>query len=338
MQTRAEPRQTGVAVVGCGRWGRNLARCFSRLGALVAVADADAAQAGRLGAEFAVPALAPEAAIGDPRVQAVAVVTSPSSHHALATAAIAAGRHVFVEKPLALDLAGAGDIAARARAAGVVLMTGHILRFHPAFAALQALVAEGRLGRLLRLHASRHAPGVIRAEEDALWCLAPHDVSMLLALTGEAPAEVAASGEYLLRPDIADAATLRLRFPSGASGFVSVSWLHPIKEHRLAVVGERAMAVFDDCAPWERKLMLYPHRLRQGGAAPQLDPAEGAAIPVMQDEPLLAECRHFLDCIATGAAPLSGPDEALAVMAVMQRAAEAMAGARGPALLKEPVE
>lgn len=338
MQAVAERPHGRVAVVGCGRWGRNLARCFRTLGVLEAIAESDIAHA-RVHAEaHGVRALTPEAAIHDPAVTAVVVATTPASHHALATVAIAAGRHVFVEKPLALDLAAATDIAERARTAGVVLMTGHILRYHPGFAALQALVGEGRLGRLLRLHATRHAPGVIRAEEDALWCLAPHDISMLLALMGELPAEVTASGDHLLRPDVADAASLRLAFASGAVGVVNVSWLHPIKEHRLAVVGEQAMAVFDDCAPWDRKLMLYPHRLVRDGATPRLDPAEGVAIELARDEPLLAECRHFLDCIATGATPLSGADEALAVMSVLQRAADAMVAGRPTPRLQEPAK
>jgi predicted dehydrogenase len=319
----------GVAVIGCGGWGGNLARCFAGLGALAAVADRHPERAEALAARHGVPALTPEAAIALPGVTAVAVATSPDSHAALALRALAAGRHVFVEKPLALDLGEARGIAARARASGRVLMTGHVLRFHPAFRRLDELVRAGRLGRLLRIHASRMGPGTVRAQEDAMWCLAPHDVSMILALAGATPERVEARGEAVLRPDIADAATLGLGFASGLCATIHVSWLNPYKEQRLTVVGEAGAAVFDDRRDWPEKLMLYPGRAT-GGRAPVLEFDEPEAVAIDRDEPLLAECRHFLDCIATGRVPVTGPDEALAVMEVLTRAAADMA-AHAPA-------
>lgn len=313
----------GVAVVGCGAWGRNHARCFAELGALVAVADQDPSVAAALADRFGVAALPVDAVATASGVDAVVIATPPASHAALVAAALDAGRHVLVEKPLSLDMGVARALAAQARAADRILMTGHVLRYHPAFCALEALVREGRLGRLLRIHGSRLSPGAIRAREDAMWCLAPHDVSMVLALAGARPDRVSASGEYLLRADIADAATLHLAFGSGLSALIQVSWLHPFKEQRLTVVGETAMAVFDDRLDWPDKLRVYPHRLARG-VTPVLDPAAAEAQPVVHDEPLAAECRHFLDCIATGRTPRTGPDEALAVMDVLTRAAVAM--------------
>lgn len=314
---------SGIAVIGCGAWGRNLARCFARLGALAAVADHTPAHAAALGKAHGLPALSPEAVLSDAAVTAVVVAAPPAGHAALARAALAAGKHVFVEKPLTLDMPAARDLAARAKAAGRVLMTGHVLRYHPAFMALEQLVAEGRLGRLLRIHGSRLGPGAIRAQEDAMWCLAPHDVSMVLALAGAAPDRVEAWGECLLRPDIADAATLRLSFASGLGALIQVSWLHPFKEQRLTVVGDRAMAVFDDRLGWAAKLTLFPHRL-DTAPTPAIAPAEPVAVPLEEAEPLLAECRHFLDCIAEGRSPRTGPEEALAVMDVLTRAATSM--------------
>ena len=313
----------GVAVIGCGAWGRNLARCFRELGALAAVADHSPANAAPVATAHGVPALSPEAALSDPGVAAVAVATPPESHADLAGAALASGRHVFVEKPLTLDMSAARDLVARAQAAGRVLMTGHVLRYHPAFLALEGLVAEGRLGRLLRIHASRLGTGVIRAREDAMWCLAPHDASMVLALARAAPDRVEAWGDCLLRPDIADAATLRLGFASGLDALIQVSWLHPFKEQRLTVVGDKAMAVFDDRLDWAEKLKLYPHRLN-AGTAPSIEPADAVAVPLERAEPLMAECRHFLHCITDGRSPRTGPAEALAVMEVLTRAATAM--------------
>lgn len=310
-----------VVVVGCGAWGRNLVRCFAELGALAGVVDHHP-ETGALAARHGTRLRGFEAVLADPAVAGIVIATQPSSHAALALAAIDAGKHVLVEKPLALDRATAGRVAARAAAARRVLMTGHILRFHPAFEALERLVAAGTLGRLLRLHASRLGLGAIRAEEDALWCLAPHDVSMILALTGRPPATVAAMAERPLNAGIADAASLTLGFPGGATAHVTVSWLNPFKEQRLVVVGTGAMAVLDDTRPWPEKLTLWRHRI-----GPDRSIARGGAEPVAVEpaEPLLAECRHFLDCIATGRAPRTGPHEALAVMDVLDRAARAMA-------------
>lgn len=317
------PLSAGVVVVGCGSWGRNIARCLAQMGALVAVADQqhDAAQA--VARSHGVPAVSLRSALSGCGAAAVAIATPPESHAALVAEALAAGHHVFVEKPLTLDIGSARKLATQANAANRVLMTGHVLRYHPAFEALERLVAEGRLGRLLRIHASRLGPGAIRAREDAMWCLAPHDVSMVLALAGARPERVTASGEYLLRAEIADAATLQLGFAGGLAAMIQVSWLHPFKEQRLTVVGETAMAVFDDRLGWGEKLRIYPHRLVRG-AQPAIRPAEPEALPLDEAEPLAAQCRHFLDCIATGRTPRTGPDEALAVMDVLSRGAAAL--------------
>jgi predicted dehydrogenase len=252
------------------------------------------------------------------------IATPPGKHHDTAMKAIAAGKHLYVEKPLTLDLESAREIVAAARAAGLMVMTGHILQYHPAFQALKALVQEGRIGELRRIVAHRFNLGAVRKEEDALWCLAPHDVSMALALVGEEPDGVEADGETLLRPDIADAASMRLRFPSGVRALVHVTWLHPYKEHRLSVVGSAGMAVFDDTLPWDRKVQLYPHEVSVDGPAPRFLRAEPVPVPVPQSEPLLDECAHFIACLREGREPVTGGDEALAVMSVLERATASM--------------
>ncbi len=310
-----------VAVIGCGAWGRNLARCFAELGALAAVVDHTSGHAAALAARYGCPARSLEAVLADPEIDALAVVTPPASHHAIAAAALARGKHVLVEKPLTLDRAGAEALARDARARGRVLMVGHILRYHPAFAALLRLVRSGGLGWLRRIHASRLNLGAIRREEDALWCLAPHDVSMILALADGMPDRVDGFAEHVLGRAPADAAAIRLGFPSGISAMIQVSWLHPIKEHRLTVIGAEAMAVFDDTRPWEEKLVLYRHRVGDDLAITR---GEAEPVPLDPGEPLKEECRHFLDTIATGGTPLTDAREALAVMDVLARAEAAI--------------
>jgi UDP-2-acetamido-3-amino-2,3-dideoxy-glucuronate N-acetyltransferase len=311
-----------VALIGCGTWGRNIARNLAGLGALAAVSDADAGAASAAAHDAEVRAL--DAILADATIDAVAIATPAATHAALAAQALAAGKHVFVEKPLALDVAEAERLVAAAEAAPRVLMVGHLMRHHPAFAALLDLVRAGRLGALSYIHARRLNLGRIRREEDILWSFAPHDVSMILALAGSAPGHVGAHGVAVLNPDVADVTTTQLAFPGGLRAEIHVSWLNPVKEQRLVVVGERGMAVLDDGQDWERKLVLYPHRIAWQGGLPVAEPASGEPVPVTPAEPLRAELRHFLDCVATGAAPLTDGAEGLAVLRVLAAASAAI--------------
>ncbi|KPQ09070.1 MAG: putative dehydrogenase [Saliniramus fredricksonii] len=322
--------QPRVAVIGCGAWGRNIVRCFAQLGALEAVVDNNADTIESLVALFGCRAMSVEQALAAPDIDAIVIATPPSGHKDLALAAIARGKHVFIEKPVTLDHGEAVAIVAAARDASRVMMTGHILQFHPAYRKLKELVGAGALGRLQRINANRLNLGAVRREEDALWCLAPHDVSMTLGLVGAAPDHIDAHGEGHLRDAIADAVTLRLGFAGGEMALIHVSWLHPYKEHRLSVIGSQAMAVFDDTLPWERKLQIYPHQVCLDGASPQVVRAEPVPVEITQNEPLLAECAHFLDCIRDGSEPMTGPTEALAVMDVLERAQQSMRGRNRP--------
>lgn len=313
-----------VAVIGCGLWGRNLVRCFAELGCLGAVADHHPAAVEAVVARHGSRALSFEQILAEPSIQAVAIATQPSTHHDLARRALVAGKHVFVEKPLALELKQAEELIALAWRLERRLMVGHILQYHPAVAKLQNLIATGTIGRILRLQATRMNLGAIRREEDALWCLGPHDVSVILSLVGAEPSEVHAVGGYHLRPTIADTVTLHLSFPAGEQAQVNLSWLHPVKEHRLTVIGTDAMIVFDDSAPWQRKLLLYPHVVDVAGDAPAAIRAEPLAIAVEEHEPLKLECQHFLDCIAQRREPRTNGAEGLQVMRVLAQASAIM--------------
>lgn len=311
-----------VALIGCGAWGRNIARNLAALGALAAVSDPDDAAAAA--AAHGAPVRDTAAMLADPQVDAVAIATPAATHATLAAAALAAGKHVFVEKPLALDVTEAERLVAQAGAAGRVLMVGHLMRHHPAFAALLDLVRDGRLGPLSYIHARRLNLGRIRREEDILWSFAPHDISMILALAGTFPERVAAQGVAVLNPEVADVTTTQLAFPGGLRAEIHVSWLNPVKEQRLVVVGAGGMAVLDDGAPWERKLVLYPHRIAWQGGLPVAEPASGEPVALNPAEPLAVELRHFLDCVATGTTPLTDGAEGLAVLRVLAAASAAL--------------
>jgi predicted dehydrogenase len=319
-----KPADLRVAVIGCGAWGQNLVRCFTELRCLDAVADHNAAVVEAVAARHGSRALSFEQILAEPSIQAVAIATQPSTHHHLARRALLAGKHVFVEKPLALALRQAEELTALAQRLERRLMVGHILQYHPAIVRLQNLIATGAIGRILRLQATRMNLGAIRREEDVLWCLGPHDVSVILALIGAEPSEVHAVGGYHLRRTIADAVTLHLSFPAGEQAQVNLSWLHPVKEHRLTVIGSEAMIVFDDGAPWERKLLLYPHVVEVAGDAPAAIRAEPLPIAVEEHEPLKLECQHFLDCIAQRREPRTDGAEGLRVMRVLAEASAMM--------------
>jgi predicted dehydrogenase/acetyltransferase-like isoleucine patch superfamily enzyme len=320
-----------VAVIGCGYWGRNLVRNFAELGALEGLVDAHAPTVEELRAKHGGRALSLEDALADSAIQAVAIAAPAAAHFALAKQALEAGKHVFVEKPLSLAVSEAEELCVIAERLDRRLMVGHLLQYHPVFLALKALTRQGRLGRLQYVYSNRLNLGKIRREEDILWSFAPHDLSMILSLIGSEPVRVECSGGYFLHQQVADVTTTHLAFPGGEQAHVFVSWLHPFKEQKLVVVGSEAMAVFDDGEVWDRKLLLYPHRVEWRDNLPVPSKAEAEPITVPQAEPLRQECQHFLDCIASGATPRTDGREGVRVLRVLARASEALAGTRNHA-------
>lgn len=316
---------TAIAHVGHGYWGRNLARNFHEIGHLAAIVDADATAAAAAAATYGVRAASFEAVLADPGIDAVSLASPAGEHYAQAKAALEAGKHVYVEKPLALDIAEAGELCALAAARGRVLMVGHLLQYHPVYLALRQMVEAGELGRIQHVYSNRLSLGKFRAEENVLWSFAPHDISMILGLTGEEPDAVSAQGTVAFTPGIADLVSAQMRFPGGVRAHVLVSWMHPFKEQRLVVIGDKGMAVFEDSQPnWEDKLLLYPHRIDRSGPVPNPVKADAQRVAVAKAEPLKEECRHFVTSIETGAAPRTDGREGLAVLRVLDAAERAL--------------
>lgn len=310
-----------IAQVGCGHWGKNLARNFAELGALAAIADGDPSTAAKISALHGVPVLTLEAILADTTIEGVALATPAVTHAELALKAVAAGKHVFVEKPLALDPVDAERVIEAAASAGLVLMVGHLLQYHPVFLALRDLVARGELGTLRYIYSNRLSLGKFRTEENVWWSFAPHDVSMVLALAGETPRVTAVEGTVVVTPGVADWATCHMAFPSGLRAHIATSWLHPFKEQRLVAVGDAGTVVFEDsAADWDKRLALYRHGIDRSGPTPAPIKAEVEYVAVPQGEPLRNECSHFLSCIATGLVPRTDGVEALGVLRVLDAA------------------
>ena len=305
-----------VAVFGCGYWGKNLARNFAELGALHAIVDPNPDVARTYAEMHGVAAMTAEEATAS-NVDGVVIAAPAELHAPLALKAFEAGKHVYVEKPLALSVFDGETMRDAAIEAGRILMVGHLLQYHPIFVALRERVRTGDLGKLRYVYSHRLSTGKFRVEEDAFWSLAPHDVSMVLALFDEAPQDVRLSGLDFITPGIADEARLDMSFASGGRAHVFASWLHPFKEQRLVVVGENGMAVFDDVKPWEEKLAIYRHVIDTSGPVPVPHKAEPEYVDVPQGEPLKSECRHFLDCMTSGDTPYTDGEEALRVLRVM---------------------
>ncbi len=329
-KTERDVRYPRVAVVGAGRWGRNHVRVYGELGALAGIVDLDAEAARAAAAPWGAPVLTFAEALASPGIDALVFALPPSRNLPLGRRALEAGKHLFVEKPLAMTVADGEELCGIAAARDRRLMVGHILRYHPAFGALLGLAVAGRLGRLLSVVSTRLDLGRVRREEDALWALAPHDVSMILALAGTEPERVSASGGFHTHPAIADTASVALGFPGGLAADIRVSWLHPFKEQKLVVVGTDAMAVFDDREPWDSKLSVQPWSLAGQDDAPRAERGEPYRIPVEPGEPLRAECLHFLHCVASGERPLTDGEEGLRVLQVLERSGAALASRRNP--------
>lgn len=305
-----------VAVIGGGRWGKNLVRNFAALGALRGICDIDRARAlaHRNGSARVYADL--EEVLADAELEAVSIAVPAASHYEIAKAALVAGKHCLVEKPLVLQLAHAVELKALAERQGKILMVGHLLCYHPAVRKLKELMDEGALGEIWRLTASRRSFGPIVRVGNALWELGVHDISMALYLLGGLPESVSARGGSHLRPGIPDAVVALLDFPNGVQAEISASWLHPFKEQRLVVVGSQASAVFDDVAP-ARRLEVYPSQVKWVKGEPVAEAAEPSVVDYPSGEPLRQECQHFLACIADGTRPLTDAEEGLRVLRVL---------------------
>jgi len=319
MKSRYDDTLPSVAVVGSGYWGRNLVRNFKRIGALRAICDKDevglrAMMAQHPGVDAC---LALSDLLGRSDIKGIAIATPAETHFNLAREALLAGKHVLVEKPLVLHEAQGLELIEIANRKNLVLMVGHLLQYHPAFISLKEKVITGELGRINYVYSHRLNLGKIRREENILWSFAPHDVSMILSLAGSEPESLMTTGAYYLHERIADVTTTHLEFPGGLHAHIFVSWLHPFKEQKLVVVGDKKMAVFDDTLSWPDKLLIYPHHLEWLNGVPVPAKAEPQRVETTHEEPLWRECLHFLECISSGLKPLTDGKEGIRVLRVL---------------------
>jgi len=322
----AQDKNIRVGVVGLGYWGPNLARNFDRLpGAELAYCcDLVAANREKAAVQFPQATVTDDldVLLADPGLDAVVVATSVPTHYEVGKRVLAAGKHALIEKPLALKAAHAQELCDLAAAKERILMVGHLLEYHPGVRAVKNMLDAGDLGRIYYIYANRLNLGKVRADENALWSLGPHDISVINFLTGEEPLEVSARGESYLQPGVEDVVFGYIKFPSGVLGHLHESWLDPHKSRKITVVGSEKMVVFDDMES-DRKVTVYD----KGAVVPEYQ-SYGEYVTlrfgdihiprIANDEPLRLECQHFLDCIRDGQQPLSDGRDGLNVVRVLE--------------------
>ena len=314
-----------VGVAGLGYWGPNLARNFAAIDGCELAWCCDASEASRERWRTSFPSARftgdLDDLLADPELDAVVLATPVPTHGPLAERVLAAGKHCFVEKPLAQSVAEAERAVAAAEAAGRMLMVGHLLEYHPGVAKLKEIAVSGELGDIHYVYSNRLNLGKLRADENALWSLGAHDVSVVLHLAEEEPYELDARGESYMRRGIEDVVFGFLRFPSGLAAHLHLSWLDPHKERRFTVVGSRRMATFDDM-DIERKVTIYDKGFDELGGSSYGEYITRAgdiwSPSIGNREPLRLECEHFVECLRTGAAPRSDGASGLRVVRVLE--------------------
>ncbi len=306
-----------VAVLGAGYWGKNLVRNFHELGALRWICDPRAEALEEISAKYdALTTSSLDPILSDARTRAVVIAAPAAQHYELARKCLRAGKDVYSEKPLALHASEGKELVRIAAEAKRILMVGHILEYHPAILMLKKLIREGELGCIRYIYSSRLNLGKLRTEENILWSFAPHDISAILHLLGEMPDRISSSGGSYLNHNI-DTTLTTCDFPSGVKAHIFVSWLHPFKEQKLAIIGDKKMAVFDDMEK-DRKLVLYSHKIEWMDRVPVAKKDEGHVVPLSVVEPLRLECEHFLECIDKRVSPRTDGESALRVLQVLE--------------------
>jgi len=307
-----------IAVIGCGHWGLNLVRIFAELGALHTICDSNAETLSRL--EQLYPNINQETdfeQVLDNREIRGAVISTPAAlHYAMAKQAFEAGKDVFVEKPMALTVEEGEELVELANGKDKILMVGHLLEYHPAITKLNEIVNDSEFGKINYIYSSRLNLGRFRTEENILWSFAPHDISVILLLLNEMPQEVSAHGGYYLYQNVADITVTAMVFRNGVRAHIFVSWLHPYKEQKLVVIGDKKMVVFDDVNSGN-KLWLYEHPVEWIDRIPKPHPQEAIPVQFKMVEPLKLECQDFVNCLVSRQKSRTDGDKGLKVLKVL---------------------
>lgn len=306
-----------IAVFGCGYWGKNHVRTLAELGALACVVDQDEKLAAELAAKHGVEMRNAQSVFDDPAIDAITMALPAQYHAETAQKAFAAGKHVFAEKPIALSVADAQSMVDAAEKAGRVLMAGHILRYHNAFRAIVGLIEQGALGDIKYVQSHRLGFGKFHTKFDAVWDLAPHDLSLLLSVAGSQPTKIDAAPVSVTNGQT-DSAHIHLTFENDIKGHVFVSRHSAYVERRFSVIGTKASVVWDDMEQeWNKKVALFNHDVARHDDVWQYAKEEAEYILCESGMALTDELSHYLDCIKENSQPLTDGRQGLEVVKIL---------------------
>ena len=316
-------KKLNIGLIGCGYWGNNLMRIFYQLGVLDTVSDKNhniKKQVSKLSKEVNFTTNYKQI-LENKNIEAVVIATPAITHFKIVCEALYSKKHVFVEKPLCLNFKDGKKLVALAEKNKCKLMVGHLLLYHPAFIKMKKEIEKGLIGKIRYIYSNRLALGKLRKEEDVLWSFAPHDISMILNLINERLLSLEAYGGSYIKSKVKDTSLTILKFNKNRKAHIFVSWLHPYKDQRLVVIGEKGMIVFADVEEGANKLLYYNHRVKWEGEIPLISKAKGKKITFnLSKEPLKIECISFIDWILKNKKPLSDGKEGLRVLEVLEKA------------------
>ena len=308
-----------IAVIGCGYWGKNLIRNFYELNSLYAICDIDENLLKLFQEKYHNLIIYTDfkTLLKNSKIDAVVISTPSDTHYSIAKEVLLANKDVFIEKPIALSYKEGEELVLLGKRKNKTLMVGHILEYHPAIIKLKELINKGELGKINYIYSNRLNLGKFRKEENILWSFAPHDISVILYLLNEMPKEVSAHGGNYLNHNITDVTVTNLDFPSGVKAHIFVSWLHPYKEQKLIVIGDKKMMMFDDVNP-KHKLFVFNYKIDWVDRLPIPHQEEAQLLEVEEKEPLKSECEHFIECLIFRKSPKTDGNNGLRVLKILE--------------------
>ena len=309
-----------IAVVGCGHWGKNLVRNFFELGVLSSICDPNDTIANKISEKYNVKNNSFHEILDDPNIKGIVLAVPAELHASMAIDAMNKGKHIFVEKPLAMNEEEADLMITNLKKNNVKLMVGHLLQYHPIFKTVRKMVKNGDIGELNYIHSNRLSFGKVRSKEDVIWSFAPHDISMILSLVGEDPEYINCKSSSVLQKNFADIASIHMKFKSGIKSEINVSWINPLKEAKLVVTGKSGILVFDDTKTWNEKLAIHSYEIDNSKELINIKKTKEEYIKVFEEEPLKNECQHFISVVESNLKPLTDIFEGLKVLKVLTAA------------------
>ena len=307
-------RELNIALIGCGNWGKNIARNLHQMGYLACIYDSKSKLSEKLSYDYMLPTFELDKIFENQNINAIVIASPAITHKDLAIEALKNDKDVFIEKPFCLSLPDAQKLSELATNKNRVLMVGHLLNYHNAFIEMKELIKNGKIGVTKNIRANRQALGAIRSKESVIYDLSAHDISMILSITEELPIDVNVHSIHHQNNIGPDAVSVKLSFSKGVTALINSDWMCPYKEHKFSVIGTKGSLIFDDTKNWSEKLLYNPSFVTSENVIVS-SPIE--KIKIQENEPLKSELKEFINCICSRNSPLTDHKEAVKVQTVM---------------------